>query len=47
LDMSGIMAVVACGLVVNRFGKGMINDEELMHSYLSLVGIIILTYFLD
>ena len=43
-EMSGIMAVVACGLVVNRFGKGMINDEELMHSYLSLVGIIILTF---
>lgn len=43
-EMSGIMAVVACGLVVNRFGKGMINDEELMHSYLSLVSIIILTF---
>jgi len=36
LDVSGIMAVVTCGLVINRFGKGMINDEELMHSYLSL-----------
>ena len=44
LHMSGIMAVVACGLVVNRFGKGMINDEELMHSYLSLVSMIILTF---
>ena len=40
LEMSGIMAVVACGTVVNRFGKGMVNDEHLMHSYLSLVRII-------
>ena len=39
LDVSGIMAVVTCGLVINRFGKGMINDEELMHSYLSLVNV--------
>ena len=39
LEVSGIMAVVTCGLVINRFGKGMINDEELMHSYLSLVNV--------
>jgi len=36
LDVSGIMAVATCGLVVNRFGKGMVNDEELMHSYMVL-----------
>ena len=30
LSMSGIIAIVTCGLVVNRFGKGLINDAELM-----------------
>ena len=31
LTTSGIIAVVTCGLVVNRYGKGLINDEKLMY----------------
>jgi NhaP-type Na+/H+ or K+/H+ antiporter len=39
LTMSGVVATVALGVVVNRFGRGMINDEGLMSSYLALVRI--------
>ena len=41
LTMSGVVATVALGVVVNRFGRGMINDEGLMSSYLALVRIFI------
>ena len=37
VQVSGMIGVVACGLVVNRYGKGLINDEELMNDYLVLV----------
>ena len=40
LTMSGVMATVMVGIVVNRFGKGLIHDKELMSSYLALVGIV-------
>jgi len=30
------VAVVTCGMIVNYFGRGMINDEKLMESYLVL-----------
>jgi NhaP-type Na+/H+ or K+/H+ antiporter len=36
LGMSGVVAVVVCGVIVNYYGRGMINDEELMESYLIL-----------
>ncbi|KAG7343805.1 cyclic nucleotide-binding protein [Nitzschia inconspicua] len=36
LGMSGVVAVVTCGVIVNYFGRGMINDEKLMESYLVL-----------
>ena len=37
VNVSGMIGVVACGLFVNRYGKGLINDEELMNDYLVLV----------
>jgi NhaP-type Na+/H+ or K+/H+ antiporter len=36
LGMSGVVAVVTCGVLVNYLGRGMINDEKLMESYLVL-----------
>jgi NhaP-type Na+/H+ or K+/H+ antiporter len=36
LSMSGVMAVVVYGVVVNYYGRGMINDEKLMELYLIL-----------
>ena len=40
IQMSGVIATVACGIVVNRFGRGLIHDKELMSSYLALVGLV-------
>jgi NhaP-type Na+/H+ or K+/H+ antiporter len=37
LHMSGIAACVTLGIVVNAYGRGMINDEKLMGNYLTLV----------
>jgi len=37
LEMSGIIATVTVGITSAAFGKGLINDEELMDSYLKLV----------
>jgi hypothetical protein len=37
LTMSGIAACVTLGIVVNCYGRGMINDAKLMGNYLSLV----------
>ncbi|KAG7371371.1 cyclic nucleotide-binding protein [Nitzschia inconspicua] len=36
LSMSGVVAVVTYGVIVNHFGRGMINDKKLMESYLVL-----------
>lgn len=36
ITMSGVMSTVACGLVVNRFGRGLIHDKDMMSSYLAL-----------
>lgn len=38
LITSGVIATVACGIVVNRFGRGLIHDKDMMSSYLALVG---------
>ncbi|OEU09682.1 hypothetical protein FRACYDRAFT_194728, partial [Fragilariopsis cylindrus CCMP1102] len=43
LTMSGVVATVALGVVVNRFGRGMINDEGLMSSYLALADFLLNT----
>ena len=43
ITMSGIIATLACGIVVNRFGSGLIHDKELISSYLALVGFCLLT----
>ena len=37
IEMSGVIATVACGIVVNRYGRGLVHDKELMSSYLALV----------
>lgn len=37
LTMSGVVACVTLGVVVNAFGKSMINDERLMGNYLTVV----------
>ena len=39
IDMSGVIATVACGIVVNRFGRGLVHDKDLMSSYLALVSV--------
>ncbi|KAL3916191.1 MAG: hypothetical protein SGILL_005292 [Bacillariaceae sp.] len=36
LIMSGVVAVVTLGVIVNYFARGLINDESLMESYLML-----------
>jgi NhaP-type Na+/H+ or K+/H+ antiporter len=42
LNMSGVVAVVVCGVIVNYFGRGLINDEELMESFPVLVSYVVL-----
>ena len=37
LNVSGIMAVASCGLIVNRYGKGIFRNDEHVHSYMVLV----------
>jgi NhaP-type Na+/H+ or K+/H+ antiporter len=34
--VSGVIASCVCGFVVNQYGRGLINDEELMASYFKL-----------
>jgi len=43
IGMSGVIATVACGIVVNRFGRGLIHDKELMSSYLALADFLLNT----
>lgn len=35
-----VIATVALGIVVNRFGRGMVNDQGRMSSYLALVRVV-------
>lgn len=37
LNMSGVVAVVVCGILVNYYGRGSIKNEKLMESFLILV----------
>lgn len=37
LSMSGIVACTTCGIVTCYLGKGLINDEKLMDTYLGLM----------
>lgn len=37
LEMSGIVACVTCGIVSAAWGRGLINDTEMMDTYLSLM----------
>ena len=39
ITMSGVISTVACGLVVNQFGRGLIHDKDMMSSYLALVSL--------
>ena len=36
-SMSGVIACVVCGIVVRALGKGLINDNRMMDSYLALM----------
>mmetsp|Transcript_12076 Transcript_12076/g.34529 ORF Transcript_12076/g.34529 Transcript_12076/m.34529 type:complete len:815 (+) Transcript_12076:107-2551(+) len=36
-SMSGIVACVTCGILSSAYGKGLINDQSMMDSYLSLL----------
>lgn len=37
LSMSGIVACTTCGIVTTFLGKGLINDEKLMDTYLAMM----------
>jgi hypothetical protein len=41
--MSGVVACVTLGVLVNAFGKSMINDPQLMGNYLTLVRVVLMT----